>query len=157
MLRAVGSALRKAKTCEALARQWSPALAALSPAAELGARSHSSSGPSQGSQWEILAKQVHSGVPALLALTAHLGAPKSALYAVVALQGYDVNPCHSKLHPAVTEAGIDPDEDEELPVQEAYTPESECWGCGALACGPCIVVPQSAAAGVSAPQCPQRS
>ena len=46
------------------------------------------------------------------------------------LQGYDVNPCHSKLHPAFTEAGIEPEEEEELPVQEAYTPESTCFGCG---------------------------
>jgi acyl-coenzyme A thioesterase PaaI-like protein len=45
-------------------------------------------------------------------------------------QGYDVNPCNSPFHPAV-EAGIEPDhEAEELPVQEAYTPESSCFGCG---------------------------
>lgn len=48
-------------------------------------------------------------------------------------QGYDVNPCNSPLHPAVTEAGIEPDSDEELPVQEAYTPESACFGCGPVA------------------------
>lgn len=36
----------------------------------------------------------------------------------------------SPLHPAVTEAGIEPDSEEELPVQDAYTPESSCWGCG---------------------------
>lgn len=48
-------------------------------------------------------------------------------------QGYDVNPCNSKLHPAVTEAGIVPESDEELSVQEAYTPESDCFGCGPTA------------------------
>jgi hypothetical protein len=46
-------------------------------------------------------------------------------------QGFAVNPCNSKLHPSFTEAGIEPDSEEELSVQEAYTPESNCWGCGA--------------------------
>lgn len=46
------------------------------------------------------------------------------------LQGFAVNPCNSKLHPSVTEAGIEPESEEELSVQEAYTPESTCWGCG---------------------------
>lgn len=41
-----------------------------------------------------------------------------------------MNPCNSKLHPAVTEAGIPPDENEEKCVQEAYTPNSVCFGCG---------------------------
>jgi hypothetical protein len=44
-----------------------------------------------------------------------------------------VNPCNSKLHPSVTEAGIEPESEEEVSVQEAYTPESTCWGCGAPA------------------------
>jgi hypothetical protein len=48
-------------------------------------------------------------------------------------QGYDVNPCNSKLHPAVTEAGIEPESDEEVCVQIAYTPESACFGCGPAA------------------------
>lgn len=48
-------------------------------------------------------------------------------------QGYDVNPCRSRLHPAFTEAGIEPEGEEELPVQEAYTPESSCFGCGPAA------------------------
>ena len=30
------------------------------------------------------------------------------------------------------QAGIEPDSEEELSVQEAYTPESTCWGCGEL-------------------------
>ncbi len=41
------------------------------------------------------------------------------------------NPCNSPNHPAV-EAGsleIDPNK-KELPVQEAYTPRSVCFGCG---------------------------
>jgi acyl-coenzyme A thioesterase PaaI-like protein len=45
-------------------------------------------------------------------------------------RGHNVNPCNSKLHPAFVEAGIEPEESEELPVQSAYTPESVCWGCG---------------------------
>ena len=35
-----------------------------------------------------------------------------------------------RLHPAVTEAGLDVEGEEELSVQAAYTPESSCWGCG---------------------------
>lgn len=45
-------------------------------------------------------------------------------------QGHNINPCNSKLHPAVTEAGILPSSDKELCVQEAYTPDSACFGCG---------------------------
>lgn len=69
-------------------------------------RSHtwSSRHPRSGSQWEVLRNQ-----------------------------GFDVNPCNSKLHPSVTDAGIEPESEEELPVQEAYTPESNCWGCGPAA------------------------
>jgi hypothetical protein len=45
-----------------------------------------------------------------------------------------VNPCNSPLHPAVSEAGILPDaEQPERCLQEAYTPESTCWGCGPAA------------------------
>lgn len=41
------------------------------------------------------------------------------------------NPCNSPLHPAVN-AGLQPDASkEELCVQEAYTPNSQCFGCGA--------------------------
>lgn len=45
-------------------------------------------------------------------------------------EGYNINPCNSKLHPAYMEAGIEPDSEEERSVQEAYTPESTCFGCG---------------------------
>ena len=38
-----------------------------------------------------------------------------------------------RLHPAVTEAGMELDGDEEQSVQEAYTPDSQCFGCGARA------------------------
>ncbi|KAI7839781.1 hypothetical protein COHA_006581 [Chlorella ohadii] len=55
------------------------------------------------------------------------------LAACRAAAGFQVNPCNSKLHPSVTEAGIEPDSEEELSVQEAYTPESTCWGCGPAA------------------------
>ncbi len=43
-------------------------------------------------------------------------------------QGHEINPCNSKLHPAV-KAGLQPAADQ-TPVQEAYTPNSICWGCG---------------------------
>lgn len=43
-------------------------------------------------------------------------------------QGHEINPCNSKHHPAV-KAGIQPAADQ-IPVQEAYTPNSICWGCG---------------------------
>lgn len=42
--------------------------------------------------------------------------------------GYEVNPCNSSLHPAVEE-GLAPSSPERS-VQEAYTPESTCYGCG---------------------------
>lgn len=45
-------------------------------------------------------------------------------------QGHKINPCNSKLHPAVVDAGIQPEGMEELCVQQAYTPESQCFGCG---------------------------
>jgi hypothetical protein len=44
-------------------------------------------------------------------------------------QGHEINPCNSPLHPAVVD-GISPDESVVLSVQEAYTPTSECFGCG---------------------------
>jgi acyl-coenzyme A thioesterase PaaI-like protein len=69
-----------------------------------GASGQSDRGVNQSKQWELL---VH--------------------------QGYDINPCNSPLHPAVIDAGIEPDSEEELPVQEAYTPESACFGCGPAA------------------------
>lgn len=56
-----------------------------------------------------------------------------AQWEVLRQQGFQVNPCNSRLHPSVTEAGIEPDSEEELSVQEAYTPESTCWGCGPAA------------------------
>lgn len=40
-----------------------------------------------------------------------------------------INPCNSPLHPAV-QAGIQPEGGEELSVQSAYTPKSQCFGCG---------------------------
>ena len=36
----------------------------------------------------------------------------------------------SPLRAPIVQAGIEPDSEEELSVQEAYTPESTCWGCG---------------------------
>lgn len=45
-------------------------------------------------------------------------------------KGYDINPCKSKLHPAVRSEGLEPEEGEEMCVQEAYTPDSVCFGCG---------------------------
>ncbi|CAK0745314.1 hypothetical protein CVIRNUC_001611 [Coccomyxa viridis] len=46
-------------------------------------------------------------------------------------RGHAVNPCNSKLHPAFA-AGII-FEGEELSVQAAYTPNSNCFGCGPAA------------------------
>lgn len=43
-------------------------------------------------------------------------------------QGHIINPCNSEHHPAVRE-GLKPS-GAQLAVQEAYTPESICWGCG---------------------------
>lgn len=48
-------------------------------------------------------------------------------------KGYDINPCKSKLHPAVKTEGLEPEEGEEVCVQEAYTPDSVCFGCGPAA------------------------
>ncbi len=44
-------------------------------------------------------------------------------------RGVSVNPCRSALHPSAEE-GIPIEEGEELPIQQAYTPSSECFGCG---------------------------
>lgn len=55
---------------------------------------------------------------------------KSGQWAFLRHRGYDVNPCKSQLHPSVTLEGIEPESGEELCVQEAYTPESVCFGCG---------------------------
>jgi acyl-coenzyme A thioesterase PaaI-like protein len=44
-------------------------------------------------------------------------------------RGVRVNPCRSVLHPSAEE-GISIEEGEELPIQAAYTPSSECFGCG---------------------------
>eukprot|EP00889_Picochlorum_renovo_P003878 jgi/Picre1/30908/NNA_006267.t1 len=60
----------------------------------------------------------------------HGGGGKSGQWAFLRHRGYDVNPCKSQLHPSVTLEGIEPESGEELCVQEAYTPESVCFGCG---------------------------
>lgn len=45
-------------------------------------------------------------------------------------QGHKINPCNSPLHPAVAE-GLELDTSaNELSVQQAYTPNSLCFGCG---------------------------
>eukprot|EP00884_Botryococcus_braunii_P017515 jgi/Botrbrau1/4447/Bobra.0348s0035.1 len=49
---------------------------------------------------------------------------------VLRSEGHDLNPCNSRLHPSVVEGGIEPRESTEIPVQEAYTPDSRCFGCG---------------------------
>eukprot|EP00877_Chromochloris_zofingiensis_P002939 jgi/Chrzof1/12646/Cz07g02070.t1 len=64
-------------------------------------RSFAAQRPNNGKQWEVMVEQ-----------------------------GHKINPCNSKLHPAVKEAGILPESEEELSVQQAYTPESKCFGCG---------------------------
>lgn len=47
----------------------------------------------------------------------------------LAAQGVKLNPCNSPLHPAA-QSGLDPESQEVLCVQEAYTPKSSCFGCG---------------------------
>jgi hypothetical protein len=44
-----------------------------------------------------------------------------------------INPCNSPLHPAAKLAGIQPEAEKEKCVQEAYNPNSECYGCGVCA------------------------
>lgn len=59
---------------------------------------------------------------------------RAARWRIMLEKGHAVNPCNSPLHPAVSEAGILPDATQpELCLQEAYTPESTCWGCGPAA------------------------
>jgi hypothetical protein len=59
---------------------------------------------------------------------------RAARWRVMVEKGHAVNPCNSPLHPAVAEAGILPDTSApERCLQEAYTPESTCWGCGPAA------------------------
>ena len=65
-------------------------------------------------------------------------------------QGFEVNPCGSKFHPAV-KMGLVPsveDVEEVKSLQEAYAPWSTCFGCGALqllvcnvsmACQACLI------------------
>mmetsp|Transcript_16982 Transcript_16982/g.50903 ORF Transcript_16982/g.50903 Transcript_16982/m.50903 type:complete len:257 (-) Transcript_16982:315-1085(-) len=47
----------------------------------------------------------------------------------LATQGAVINPCNSPLHPAV-QSGLQPADGEVLSVQQAYTPNSKCFGCG---------------------------
>jgi hypothetical protein len=59
------------------------------------------------------------------------GDDRAARWRLLGERGHPINPCNSPLHPAVSEAGILPDPHQpELCLQEAYTPESTCWGCG---------------------------
>jgi hypothetical protein len=58
-------------------------------------------------------------------------ADRAARWRLLGERGHPINPCNSPLHPAVSEAGIMPDPRQpELCLQEAYTPESTCYGCG---------------------------
>lgn len=57
-------------------------------------------------------------------------AEDKARWEMMVAQGHKINPCNSMLHPAVTEAGIMPEGQQELCVQAAYTPKSQCFGCG---------------------------
>lgn len=58
------------------------------------------------------------------------GKAEFSQWQVMKQQGHKINPCNSKLHPAA-KAGIPPEADSELSVQEAYNPSSACFGCGA--------------------------
>lgn len=44
--------------------------------------------------------------------------------------GEEINPCQSRDHPAV-QAGLIEASDEQLSLQESYSPWSRCFGCGA--------------------------
>ena len=46
---------------------------------------------------------------------------------------HQINPCRSRHHPSVNADGIEPLEGDEVAIQDAYTPESECFGCGPAA------------------------
>ncbi|KAK9796337.1 hypothetical protein WJX73_008642 [Symbiochloris irregularis] len=49
-------------------------------------------------------------------------------------RGIEVNPCNSKLHPAVVCGAFEVAEgSQEVSVQEAYTPNNACYGCGPAA------------------------
>jgi hypothetical protein len=63
---------------------------------------------------------------------AHEGG-ENGQWALLRRKGYEINPCNSKLHPSVTVEGLEPDSEEEVCVQEAYTPDSMCFGCGPAA------------------------
>jgi hypothetical protein len=80
-------------------------------------------------KWELLRSQVHCGAPPQRAPPSGRPWPARAQSCArdcaaasplvpepasccPAVQGYDVNPCNSKLHPAVTEAGIVPESEE---------------------------------------------
>lgn len=63
---------------------------------------------------------------------AHEGS-ESGQWALLRRKGYEINPCNSKLHPSVTVEGLEPDSEQEVCVQEAYTPDSVCFGCGPAA------------------------
>ena len=57
--------------------------------------------------------------------------PHSELEGPFLIAPFSQNPCNSPLHPAVDAAGLEIVPDKEvLSVQEAYTPNSECFGCG---------------------------
>ena len=51
-------------------------------------------------------------------------------WALLKERGVNVNPCRSALHPSTDEA-VDVEQGEELSIQQAYTPDSTCFGCGA--------------------------
>lgn len=71
-------------------------------------------------------------IPTSQQLTRVLGTTRSAhQWEWLRKQGHEINPCNSKLHPSVVKDGIQPTA-EQIPVQQAYTPNSLCWGCGRL-------------------------
>ena len=126
MLRALGHAARRqGRAPAALAEALAPAAAR---AADPAAADADADAP--GPSGRTAARFATLGRPG----AGSSGRGSRQTWDVLKQQGFEVNPCNSPLHPAFTEAGIAVDADHpELPVQEAYTPESACFGCGPAA------------------------
>ncbi|KAK9818473.1 hypothetical protein WJX74_007402 [Apatococcus lobatus] len=75
----------------------------------------------------LASRQIFAGV-ALSAEAARVGSDLERWKLLLA-QGAHINPCNSRLHPAAR-AGLVPVGEDEQSVQEAYTPDGQCFGCG---------------------------
>lgn len=77
-------------------------------------------------KWPSMLRALHQS--SKLVLATPLGVRAAHQWQWMQKQGHIINPCNSEHHPAVRE-GLKPS-GAQLAVQEAYTPESICWGCG---------------------------